>query len=271
MALPVPVDLTPTATPGGLLTAASALPAGWERGIGFLDASCLTPVVMGECPTDEDLKPTQRAGAAEFRPVLLVMAVECTTRGNTDVVSVAGRELDRVRSFALAREMLTAEASARDADDPSHINPSLVGTATDLGDTFTSSTAALACLERNIGEAFSGRGGVILIGPDVATHLLAERAIWRDGARWKTAAGNSVIADPGFDGRAPGSVAPPAPSDPAYMYAVGDVWASVGGRDTYDDVNRSVNTASARAEDGALAAFPTCAVFAAASTTATVC
>jgi hypothetical protein len=270
MATPVPVDLTPTATPGGLLAAAGNLPAGWERGISFLDPNCITPVAMGECPTGE-YKPTQRVGFSTFRPVDLVVAVECTARGNLDLRGMAGRELDRVRSFALAREMLTAEASARDASDPDHANPSLVGTATDLGADFLLVATALACLERNIGESFAGRGGVILVGPDVATHLLYERVIWRDGARWMTASGNRVIIDPGFDGRAPGSSAPPDPTDPAYMYAVGDVWASVGGRDTLYDVDRSVNTASARAEDGALAAFPTCAVFAAASTTATVC
>lgn len=267
----VPVDLSPTATPGGLLAAAGSLPGGWERGIGFLDSYCLAPTVMGECPTGDGLKPTDRPESAEFRPVSLIMAVECTTLGSLDVGNVSARELDRTRSFALAREMLTGAASARDASDPEHANPSLVGTAVDLGATFTTSAAMLECLEQQIAEATSGRGAVLLASPAVATGLLAENLLWRDGARWRTAWGSQVIVDAGFDGRAPGSAAPPAAGAAAYLYAVADVWAGVGRRDVYDDVNRLINTASARAEDVALAAFPTCAVFAAASTAVTVC
>jgi len=56
-----------------------------------------------------------------------------------------------------------------------------------------------------------------------------------------------------------------------YAYATTAVWAGVGSADTFADVNRAVNTAAARREQVAMAAFSPCAVFAAASTAATAC
>lgn len=271
MAFPIPVDLTPTGVPGGLLTVSGSLPTGWERGVSFLDTYCLAPTVMGECPRGTNLKPTQRPTADTFRPVSLIQAVECSTLGGLNVSGVAGSALDRTRSFALARELLTGAASARDATDPSYANPSLVGMATDLGAAFATVAAALECLEQHIGEATAGQGAVILASPALATALLAERVVWRDGARWRTAWGSTVVVDAGFDGRAPDATAGPAAGANPYLYAVADVWASVGSRDTYADVDRAVNTARSRAEDIGIVAFPTCAVFAAASTAVTVC
>jgi hypothetical protein len=226
---------------------------------------------MGQCPTGEDLKPTQRAESAEFRTYSLIQAVECTTLGGLNVGEVAESELPRTASFALARELLTGAASVRDTPAGIDPNPSLVGDSTDLGAAFASVADALACLEAQLAEANAGRGGVILAPIGFATQALAERVMWRDGARWRTVTGNVVIVSGGFDGRGPGDLVPPAASDPLYAYATTAVWAGVGRTDTYGDVNRDINTAAARAEQVALAAFSTCAVFAAASTTATAC
>lgn len=271
MPIPIPVELGQPQAEGGLLTAALPLPSGWQRGIAYLDLSCLSPVVMGECPTGENLKPGQRPESATFRPVSVIQAIECSASNQLDLSTLAGSELDRVRSFALAREMLTGAASARDASDPDHANPSLVGTATDLGADFTSVASALGCLEAELAEANSGRGGVILASIGFATAALAERVIWRDGARWRTVTGSTVIVSGGFDGRGPGAVAPPAADAPLYAYGTTAVWAGVGERATYQALDRAVNTDTARAEDIALVAFSICAVFAAASTTAVAC
>lgn len=273
MASPIPVTMTqPSPMGGGLLEQALALPAGWERGgVAFEDANCLLPTVMGQCPEGEDLKPTDRPDWDEFRTYTLIQAVECTTMGGTDVAAMSREELARTGSFALAREMLTGVASARDTPDALTPNPSLAGVATDLGADFESVAAALACMESQLAELNAGRGGVILAPIAFATQALAERVIWRDGARWRTVTGAPVIVSGGFDGRAPAAVVPPADGAPVYAYATTAVWAGVGAVDTYGDVNRSVNTAASRAEQVALAAFSTCAVVAAASTTATAC
>jgi hypothetical protein len=281
MASPVPVTLDPSPPTGsGLLSAARPLPTGWQRGIAFTDNSCLPPVVMGECPSGTNMKPGNRGEATMFRPVSVVMAVECTTMGAFSATeNTAAGELDRVRDFALAREMLTGEASARDRNTSALDldgnswggNPSLQSEASDLGATFGTVAEAVACIEQNLAEATSGRGGLLFIGDALATYLFAARTIWRDGARWRTAGGNSVIVSGGFDGRAPTDTAAPIDNDPLYIYAVSNIWGAVGDRIEFSDINRAVNTETSRAEDLGLVAFSPCAVFAAASTAATAC
>lgn len=283
MPIPNPVDLDRCAPVGvgGLLSAACPLPDGWERGISFLDDACLQPSVMAECPTCPDLKPTQNVEYSTFLPVRLIQSVECSTMGGVDVPGMAGTALDQTIGYALAREMLTGQASARDAnpnDDEWFGNPSLQCAATDLGDTFATIREAIGCLEAALGVATAGRPGVLLMGPQVA--LAAESVLVRDGARWSTFTGTRVIISPAFDGRAPGCIPDPdcdteypAPvaGDPLYIYAVPSVWAGTGRRDVLSDINRGTNSASARAEEIGLAAFSTCAVFAAASTAVTAC
>lgn len=281
MPMPTPVTLEPSGPEGGgLLAVARSLPSGWQRGVAFTDTSCLAPVVMGECPSGDNLKPGNRGEAvAEFRPYSVIQAVECTTFGGYSVETVAAGELDRTRDFAIARELLTGEISRRDrnpnailADGSPYMgNPSLQSEATDLGAAFASVTAMLACLEQNLSEATSGRGGVLFAGPALATWLFKESLIWRDGVRWRTATGNPVAVSGGFDGRAPDDTAAPVATDPLHLYAASNVWANVGERATLSDVDRNVNTGTARAEDLGLAVFSPCAVFAAASTVALAC
>lgn len=276
MGTPVPVTMTQPSPGGeGLIAQALALPDGWQRGgIAFTDPNCLAPTVMGQCPTGEDLKPTQRPGeTATFRTYDLIMAVECTTMGNTDVSAIAGSEGQRTASFALARELLTGAAADRD-NQAGQENPALVSSATSLGAGFATVAEMFACLESRLAAANSGRGGVLLLPIAVATMALAERVLWRDGARWRTVTGTPVIIDAGFDGRAPVADGPgtvPAAGDPLYAYATTAVWAGVAAPDTFADVDRANNTRNARSERPALAAFSPCAVFAAASTAATAC
>lgn len=285
MPMPIPVELdrcTP-AVVGGLLNGACPLPENWERGISFQDTACLLPTVMGECPTCPDLKPTQRSDTATFRPVSLIAAVECSTFGGIDVQAVASQTLTDTAGYALAREMLTGEASRRDANpnaiDGAGGNPALQTHATNLGDTFTDPIAAVGCLEQAIADQTGGRRGYILVGPEIAV------AMWpfliREGGRLTTLTGTRVIVDGGFDGRAPAvdespgespgdceawnSSGAPLPGSQLYVYAVASLWAGVGAEGMLADVNRANNTASARAESPALAAFTPCAAFAAGS------
>lgn len=276
MATPIAVTMTqPSPSSEGLLSQALTLPDGWQRGgIEFIDPNCLSPVVMGQCPSGEDLKPTQRAETAgAFRSVDLIQAIECSTMGGLDVPRIAEVEGPRTASFALARELLTGEASLRD-NPAGQENPALVNTATDLGADFASVAEALACLEASLNAANSGRGGMVMVSIGFATIALAERVLWRDGARWRTVAGAPVIIDAGFDGRAPvadGTGDAPSEGDPLYAYASTAVWAGVGASFNVGDINRSNNNSNARREQVGMAAFSTCAVFAAASTAATAC
>jgi hypothetical protein len=224
---------------------------------------------MGECPTGPDLKPAQGLTVETFRPVELIQAIECTTLGGGpgDTASVA---LDQTREFALARELLTGEASARDAAIPAHANPSLVGTAHDLLQ-YATVAEAVACLDARLAATIGGRDGFILAGVNMATFLLTDHVIWRDGGRWRTAYGTTVIISAGFDGRRPGATAPPIFNEPLSLYAVANLWAGIGPRSELSDVNRADNTATERAEDLAMVAFPTCAVFAASSSESLQC
>ena len=285
MAIPIPVELdrcTP-AVVGGLLQGGCPLPEGWERGISFQDTACLLPTVMGECPTCSDLKPTQQADTATFRPVSLITAFACSTFGGIDVQQVATANLDETADYALARELLTGQAALRDANQNvvgELGNPSLQTHATDLGDAFTGPVAALGCLEQALADATGGRNGYLLIGPEIALALGEASVLIREGGRLITTTGTRVIVTGGFDGRAPddspgdespgdcvpwNSTGAPVFGDDLYMYATASVWAGVGAGRMQSDVNRADNTASAREERVALTAFTPCATFAAGS------
>ena len=128
------------------------MPEGWERGISFQDTACLTPTVMGECPTCPDLKPTQTAGTETFRPVSLITAFQCSVFGGVDVQNVSSQTMAETAGYALAREMLTGEASRRDA------NPNAIdgaggnrhpADAVSLGSDFGSDRTA-GCLDRRL-------------------------------------------------------------------------------------------------------------------------
>jgi hypothetical protein len=267
------------------------LPEGWERGISFQDVACLLPTVMGECPTCSDLKPTQRASTETFRPVSLIAAVECSTFGGIDINAVAAETLDETSSYALAREMLTGQASLRDANPNVEGgpvgNPSLQNSAQIVGAGSLGPVAALGCLEQAMADATGGRKGTILIGPGMANYL-GQNNLLHDESNLnetqqmgllRTVSGTRIIVSGGFDGRAPtsddspdspddpclpwNSTGAPAPGDELYMYSVAGVWAAVGPGRLLSDVNRANNTASAREERPALIAFTPCATFAA--------
>lgn len=288
MAIPVPVELDRCApgVTGDFLSSTCPLPEGWRRGISFSDTSCLTPTVMGECPPRDcpppGLKEAQRAEMATFRPVSLISAVECSTFGGIDVQAVADDVITTRAGYALARELLTGQAQHRDANlavegDP--FNPTLQGSALNVGDSFVDPLFAIGCLEQAIADTTGGLRGYILIGPEIAMQLMPY--LYRDGGRLYTPAGTRVIVDGGFDGRAPGEESPgdspgdcvpwnttgaPGLGDQLYIYATSGLWAGVDAQGlTRGDVNRQDNTATARDERQGLAVFTPCSTFAAGS------
>lgn len=291
MPIPVPMELDRCTPPvvGGILSGSCPLPEQWQRGVSFQDTACLTPTVMGECPTCPDLKPTQHAQTETFRPVSLITAFECSTLGGVNVRAVATQTLDETAGFALARELLTGRASRRDANPNAEGrigNPSLVCDSTPIEPAapFDDAYAALACLERSLMESTGGRRGFILLAPEIIPRI--NFAITGQPGRWVTFSGNRIIVDAGFDGRAPlceeepacipwtDPTGSPTAGDELWMYATAGLWAGVG-TDlpdlTVDAIDRQNNTASARSERVALAAFSTCATFAVPSTVTKTC
>lgn len=281
MPIPIPVELdrVSVAVAGDFLSSANALPPGWQRGISFNDVSCLTPTVMGECPAcPPGLKDAQRAEMATFRPVSLINAVECSTFGGIDVQATASASANVTAGYALARELLTGQAATRDAN-PNALegpNPSLQRDAMLIPGP-TGPQAALGCLEQALADATGGRRGVILMGPEIANMLWM--VLIRNGSTITTVSGTRVIIDAGFDGRAPigddspgddspGDCIPwnttgaPQQGDELYIYGTSAVWAGIGTSQMLGDVDRQNNTATARDERIALAAFTPCATFA---------
>jgi hypothetical protein len=261
-----PVDLDWPQSGSGLLAQSRPLPAGWERGIGFLDPSCVLPVAMGLCPTGDNLKPVQRSESAEFLPFQVIQAVGCSAMDNrTNLDTLAGGELDRTRDFGIASELLTGIARDRDVPPGAADTLALVNTATDMGDTSTDLTSALACLETQVLTANADRGAVLFSPIAVAYKALELGIFYRDSARWRTVTGAPVLVSAAYDGRKPATIdaqAAPQAGDKLYVYATTAVWAGVGTRETLHDVNREVNDVNARAEDVALVAFAPCATYA---------
>jgi hypothetical protein len=230
----------------------------------FSSGRCLTPQLVGPCPTEPATeKISQRPSDSQtFQAFAVLQAVECSTLGQSDIRGLAGEALDVTREFGVATELLTGAVTG---------NPSLAGAtdaATDLG-AATDPVAALGCLDQRAAQALSGRLAFIHASPSIANVWLAEGAIWRDGRLWRTALGSVVVVSPGYDGRAPGAVAP-GPGDSQYAYATGEVFAEVGMRDMLQAVDRQVNTDHAIAEDAAIVGYDPCFAIAV-DTTVTLC
>lgn len=248
MALPTRITLPPSGRPvGGLLSAARPLAGEWWRGVTFSSGQCIAPQNVGTC-TDGDVTkvPQTLSDAATFDAFAVVTAIECSTLGRSDLMRFTTETLDVTREFGAARELLTGAASG---------NPSLAD-ATDLG-VAADAVAALACLDQHIANDLSGRLGFIHVPPAVATVLMSEAAIYREGRIWYTASGNYVVVSPGYDGRSPGGAAP-SDGDTLYLYATGEVYAATGQRDTMDATERGQNTQQAIAEDAAIVVFDPC-------------
>lgn len=259
MPTPTRITLPPSGRPvGGILAAARPTGAAeWWRGVKFTSGQCLAPQNYGPCASDDAVQKEEQnlSTEAEFQAFSILQAVKCSTLGRTAIDVFAGQALDVTREFGVASELLTGAATG---------NPSL-GDATTLT-AASDPAAALGCLEQVASLALSGRMAFIHVTPAIGTALLAAAAIWSNGAprRWYTAAGNTVVISPGYDGRQPGAGAPGA-GDPLYMYATGEVYAEVGSadqREILQSVERSQNTIQATAEDTAIVLFDPCFVVA---------
>src|SRR5687768_737363 len=211
MPLPTRISLPAAGRPvGGLLSAARPGPVEqWWRGVPFASGVvCLAPQNVGTCTDGEVAKTFNDLGdPASFDAFALLQALQCSTLGRSTIEEMSGQALDVTREFAVASELLTGAATG---------NPSLADAVTDLsaaGDP----VMALGCLEQAASVALSGRLAFIHTAPAIATALLAEGAIYREGRLWYTAAGHIVVISPAYDGREPGAGAP-AGGAPMWLY-----------------------------------------------------
>jgi hypothetical protein len=232
----ITVTLTPSPRPvGGILAAARPLPDGWWRGVTFSSTQCVPPLSAQYCPDTPEVKTTERTSdVSTFDPFGLVAALECSTIGRPDIAAQAAETLDVVREWLVGRE-LAQGLTAGNAD---------LADATGLG-AATSIVDALATLEEEIADSLYGRLGFIHASPAVGVELMAADVIYLDGVRWRTVTGNVVVISPGYAGL-------------ATLNATGEVWAAVGQRETFDDVDRAVDTAHAFAEEAGVVAFDPC-------------
>jgi len=85
---------------------------------------------------------------------------------------------------------------------------------------------ALAALEGELAEAMRGQRGMIHVSPAVATLLMSESAMRRDGQLWVTATENIVVIDAGYNGAGPGDITPDVGSQ--WMYGTSPIRVDLG-------------------------------------------
>jgi hypothetical protein len=203
----------------------------------FTGDGCIAPVVRDACVdvgTQTDVPSRPDGAPAEFSPLTIRQGAECSAlSGNrAGQEELAARRLDATREWAIGRELQTGTETG----NPNLASATVFGTGTPA--------EALACLDQMAADNLFGGGAFIHASPLVGSHLLTEQAIWRDGQRWRTAAGSVVVISPGYQG--------------VDLYATSEVFAATGQRSTLVDTDRRVNTDVAWADELALAAFDPC-------------
>jgi hypothetical protein len=238
---------------GGVLASARDLAAAvdggqWVRGVKFTGDGCIAPIIRDACvdvgaQSDDASRPD--LAAAEWHPIEIRQGAECSALGNDPEgqAELAGRRLDATREWAVGRMLQVGLASSP--------NPNFTDDAAVVASA-VSPSEGLACLDQEAANALYGMPAVIHASPLLAGHLLAANVLWRDGTRWRTAAGSIVIVSPGYFG--------------VSLFATAEVFAASGFRTPLSGVERTQNTLTAWADEVALAVFDPCWIGEAATT-----
>jgi hypothetical protein len=239
MPLVTRIDLPAPSRPvGGLLSAARPLPTGWERGVTFGDAWCLAPSPWPYCLPEgsEDSKTADgKAAPAEFEPLGLFQAVECTTMDTNQAQNDAAETLAATADWLLGAELQTGSVTG---------NPNLED-ATPVASAATGYAAALATVDQQIALGLSGRLGFIHVTPLDLAMLVSEQVLVRDGRTWRSPSGHTVVSSPGY-------------TFDETLHATPEVFASLSPLEARVDVDRAINQTVAYAEQIGLAVFPPC-------------
>lgn len=234
------IDLPAPSRPvGGLLSAARPLPTGWERGVTFGDDWCIDPAPWPYCVPDVS-PPDPKSGSApgdiaEFEPLGLYQAVECTTLSRDTARVTAEETLAATADWLLGAELQTgAETNNPNLEDATPVAPGATGI-----------TEALATVEATIATELKGRLGFIHVTAGDLVRLVGAQVLVRDGRVWRSPSGHTVVSSVGytFDGT---------------LHATAEVFASVSAIETRTDVDRAINQTVAYAEQIGLAVFPPC-------------
>jgi hypothetical protein len=207
----------------------------------FGESWCLEPSPWPYCL--DDVSPPFSPGEkveggmdapAEFEPLGMYQAVECTTLSRDTAQENADETLQATGDWLLGRELQTGAVTG---------NPNLEG-GTPLA-AATTYAEALGALDQAIADQLSGRLGFIHVSPGDLAALLNAEVIWRDGRTWRSAAGNTIVSSPGY-------------SFVGTLHATPEVFAATSPIETRVDIDRAINQVVAYAEQIGLAVFPPC-------------
>src|SRR5690606_22575460 len=247
-------------------------PGGWENGFAFDPETCDDGLLYSlVCRTETPKAPADNAGLVEYTPVVIVGSDVCSTLDRSrDRVGRARRHLLAVQSFQLERAFWTGEATddeSEDGEDRPHLAD---GTAEVLasGDP-VAPEVGLALLDQALTRCIHGQQGMVHVTPYTLAVWVGLDVVEFVNGHYQTPNGHVVVAGSGYTGGGPrsdpGQDLPTAPdlSEPAdqWAYATPMVQVLLGDIDVIEDVDRSVNTETVRAERSA-AAFHGCCKFA---------
>lgn len=243
MPLKEALELPPATRPAGfgLLPAARDIPGQFWRGVVVNSGQCLPVQPWPYCPPDGLVKTSSRpTSGTEFEAFGVVQAVECTTLSSSEIEERAETSLSVTREYQIGEALAVGVVGT--------VNPALTGQEV-VGTAAGTVEEALAQAEDEASDRVTARLSVHHVAPSDATRLLASQAIFRDGRLWRTAAGNVVVASPGYTALQ------------GAVYTTGEVFAGFGEGQTLTDVERSLNTETAYAEEAAVVAFEPCTAF----------
>lgn len=118
----------------------------------------------------------------------------------------------------------------------------------------------LGILEEALATCYGGKG-LIHVPLRVFTHLHGNGLLVRDGDRWRTAVGNWVVPGGGYPGTSPAGAAPANSLEGGWMYATSPIWGYRSDITVFDppsNLNRSIDTVTARAARNYLLAWDCC-------------
>lgn len=236
VAVPLPESL-----PGGLLASARRLEGPWQRGVVFTTSACVPGNLYPFCDDDPDPKETGTANdGSSFESVGTYAVVDCSTlSGQATLAEKRQHAIDGLAIQAetqLALELATGTVTSNTA----LADGTSAGSGTDAVD-------ALAILENELAGILGNVQGTIHVSPYHLTILYAAGGLIQNlNGGYTSPNGHTVIASPGY-------------ADLDALHGTGPVYANHEPFQVLEDVERSQNTLTVRAEGIGVAAFDPCA------------